>query len=154
MKILFVCLGNICRSPIAEGVLLYKVKQLSLNWEVESAGTESFHIGEHPHKFSQQVCREHDIDISTQRARRFSSADLEKFDKIFVMAADVYEEVKEIAGAKFDENKVDYFLNELYPSRNKSLTDPWYGDLSGYYEVYDEIEKTCDAIIKHYHVDV
>ncbi|MBK7763904.1 MAG: low molecular weight phosphotyrosine protein phosphatase [Bacteroidetes bacterium] len=150
MKILFVCLGNICRSPIAEGVLQKMVSDLNLAWVIDSAGTESFHIGEHPHKYSQQVCKEHGIDISTQRARRFTSADMDKFDKIYVMASDVYEEVKEIAGAKFDGKKVDYFLNEFYPLQNKTLKDPWYGDLSGYYKVYEEVEKTCDAIIKKF----
>jgi protein-tyrosine phosphatase len=150
MKILMVCLGNICRSPIAEGVLRQKVKDRGLDWVVESAGTESYHVGEAPHHFSQKVCREEGIDISGQRARRFTASDFDRYDKIYAMATDVYDEIKKIGGAKADMNKVALFLNELDLDCNASVPDPWYGTEEGYRTVYDMIDKTCNAIIDRY----
>jgi protein-tyrosine phosphatase len=146
MKILFVCLGNICRSPIAEGVMKHIIQQANLNWIIESASTNAFHTGESPHRNSQKVCKEHDIDISKQKARRFQKSDLAYFDKIYAMAEDVLIEMKSIAHFEKDNPKIDLFLNALYPNQNKSVTDPWYGELDGYYKVYDEIEKGCVAI--------
>ncbi len=149
MRILMVCLGNICRSPIAEGVMRHKVKQHGLNWDIESAGTESYHIGEAPHRFSQKICLEHGIDISGQRAKKFVAESFAEYDKIYAMAADVYGEIRRIGGAGADMNKVELFLNELHPGSNKSVPDPYYGTEAGYKEVYEMIEKTCEAIIKN-----
>ena len=150
MRILMVCLGNICRSPIAEGVMQHKIEQYRLNWSVESAGTESYHIGEAPHKHSQKVCLENNIDISAQRARKFTKHDLQRYDKIYAMAADVYDEIKHIAGNGADISNVSLFLNELTPGSNASVPDPWYGNEDGYLPVYRMIDKTCDAIIAKY----
>lgn len=150
MKILVVCLGNICRSPMAEGILRSLALQHHLNWTIDSAGTESYHIGQPPHLFSQQVCREHGIDISHQRATKFYHSESLKYDKVYAMAQDVYDEIKEICGHKFNAAHVDLFLNELYPGENRSVKDPWYGELDGYHEVFDEIYKTCEVIIKKY----
>ncbi len=147
MKILMVCLGNICRSPLAEGILKQKVKTKGLNWVVESAGTNGFHTGEAPHHLSQKVAKQNGVDISSQRSRRFSGKDFEDYDKIYVMADDVLREMKSIAGNKFDQNKVDFFLNALHPGKNNDVPDPWYGDEDGYVDVYDIIDKACDAII-------
>ncbi len=142
-----VCLGNICRSPIAEGVMKSIVAENKLQWTVDSAGTESFHIGEAPHRYSLQVCKENGIDISDQRAAKFYHSQMLEYDKIYAMATDVYENIKEICGTKFDETKVQLFLNDLYRGENRSVKDPWYGDLQGYYEVFDEITKGCEAIL-------
>ncbi len=150
MRILMVCLGNICRSPIAEGVLRQKVAENGLHWVVDSAGTESYHVGEAPNKFSQKVCREHGIDISAQRARRFTAADFQNYDKIYALADDIYQEIKRIGGKQAEMDKVDYFLNELHPGINESVTDPYYGPEQGFREVYDLIDQTCDAIIKNH----
>ncbi len=144
-----VCLGNICRSPIAEGVLKHKVKIHGLDWVVESAGTNSYHTGEAPHKYSQKVCLENGIDISHQRARTFTKEDLLQYDKIYAFAADVVSDIKKISGQSEISN-VDYFLNELHPGKNESVPDPWYGDESGYLPVYQIIERTCNAIIEKY----
>lgn len=144
-----VCLGNICRSPIAEGVLKHKVKVHGLDWVVESAGTNSYHTGEAPHKYSQKVCLEHGIDISNQRARTFTKEDLLQYDKIYAFAADVVSDIKKISG-KSELSNVDYFLNELHPGKNESVPDPWYGDESGYLPVYEIIERTCNTIIEKY----
>src|SRR5215831_11229560 len=88
MKILMVCLGNICRSPMAEGNLQQKAWQAGLNWSVESAGTNGYHTGEPPHRLSQKVARHYGIDISLQRSRRFQPDDFHHFDKIYAMAGD------------------------------------------------------------------
>lgn len=147
MKILMVCLGNICRSPLAEGILQHKAAERGLNWTVESAGTNGYHVGEAPHHLSQKVAKSNGIDISRQTARRFTAKDLEDYDKIYVMAADVLKEMKAIAGNKFSMEKVDYFLNVLHPGQNHDVPDPWYGDEDGYVDVYALIDKACNAII-------
>ena len=150
MRILMVCLGNICRSPIAEGVLRHKVKQYGLNWTIDSAGTESYHIGEAPHRLSQKVCKEHGIDISQQRAREFTFSDFISYDKIYAMAGDVYTEIKLIGGPLADMSKVDYFMNELHKAKNEPVPDPYYGQEDGFVKVYELIDRGCDAIIKNH----
>lgn len=145
-----VCLGNICRSPLAEGILQKKIKENGLDWEVDSAGTESYHVGEVPHHFSQKVARLNGIDLSCQKARRFTASDLKKFDKIYAMAADVYREIADLAGPHADLQNVDLLLNELYPGEDLSVPDPWYGGESGFHEAYKLIEKACDKIIEKY----
>ncbi len=148
MKILMVCLGNICRSPLAEGILQHKAKEAGLNWIVESAGTNGYHNGEPPHHLSIKVAKQNGIDISTQRSRVFTSADFNAYDKIYAMAIDVVDDMRQIAKDKFDASKVDLLLNELVPGKNKNVPDPWSGPESGYHEVYALIEKACEAIIK------
>ena len=143
-----VCLGNICRSPLAEGILQHKAEKAGLSWNIESAGTNSYHIGEAPHHLSQKVAQLHGIDISCQRARRFTAADFDRFDKIYAMADDVVDEMRRIAKNKFDPSKVDLLMNALYPGKNMSVPDPWYGTEPGYHEVYALIDKACDAIIE------
>jgi protein-tyrosine phosphatase len=148
MKILMVCLGNICRSPLAEGVLKHKAKAAGLDWIVESAGTNGYHIGEAPHHLSQKVARLNGIDICEQKARQFVKEDFDRYDKIYAMASDVLEEMEWIAGSRFDAAKADLFLNQLYPGKNKSVPDPWYGTEPGYHDVYKLINETCEKIIQ------
>lgn len=150
MRILMVCLGNICRSPIAEGVMQAKVRESGLNWHIDSAGTESYHIGEAPHRYSQKICLAHGIDISSQKARKFTKEDIGRFDKIYAMATDVYEEIKRIAGTKADISKVSLFLDELHPGSHASVPDPWYGAEDGYLPVYRMIDEACEAILEKY----
>src|SRR6476469_4341598 len=150
MKILMVCLGNICRSPLAEGILAHKAKEAGLHWTVDSAGTNGYHIGEAPHHLSQKVARLNGIDICAQRARQFVKEDFDRYDKIYAMAADVMDDIKSIAKNKWDEEKVDLFLNELHPAENRSVPDPWYGTEPGFHEVYQIIDEVCDTIIKKY----
>ncbi len=149
MKILMLCLGNICRSPIAEGVLKYKVKKAGLNWIVESAGTNSYHLGEPPHELSQKISLLHGIDISKQEARRFVKEDFLIFDKIYAMADDVIIDMKEIAQECWIDNKVELLLNVLEPSANKNVPDPWYGPEQGYHDVFELIEKACEKIVEN-----
>ncbi|WP_235903463.1 low molecular weight protein-tyrosine-phosphatase [Taibaiella lutea] len=150
MRILMVCLGNICRSPIAEGIMKNMIQINHLNWMVDSAGTESYHVGEPPHPYSQKICQKYHVDISQQKARQFVVEDFKLFDKIYCMSKDVMNIVKHQAGSSFDENKVSLFLNELYPSENRSVPDPWYGEEEDYVIVYDLINKTCEKIVAKY----
>jgi protein-tyrosine phosphatase len=150
MRILMVCLGNICRSPIAEGVLKQMAKINNLNWTIDSAGVESYHVGDPPHLYSQKICQKHGIDISKQKARQFVAADFKNFDKIYAMSLDVYNIIKHKGGSHFDETKTILFLNEQDPGKNRSVPDPWYGDEEDYEVVYDMIEKTCEIIIAKY----
>lgn len=150
MKILMVCLGNICRSPLAEGILKHKAKEAGLDWTVDSAGTNGYHVGEAPHKLSQKVALLHGIDISDQVARRFHVSDFDNYDRIYVMADDVLSEMKQLSGGYFENDKVSFFLEHSYPGQNKNVPDPWYGDEDGYHEVYDLINKNCEAIISDF----
>src|ERR1700740_1143665 len=127
MKILMVCLGNICRSPLAEGILQQKANAAGLNWTVESAGTNGYHVGEAPHPLSQKVAKQHGVDISRQRAAAFRKEDIDQYDRIYAMAGDVISDIKWISKEKFDPDKVKLFMNELYPSKNMDVPDPWYG---------------------------
>jgi protein-tyrosine phosphatase len=153
MKILMVCLGNICRSPLAEGILKHKAREAGLNWKIESAGTNGSHNGEPPHKLSQKVARINGIDICDQRARQFVKEDFDRYDKIYAMADDVIDDIKHIAKDKYDPSQVDFLMNELFPGQNVSVPDPWYGPESGYHHVYKLINDACDAIIEKYRKD-
>ena len=149
MKILMVCLGNICRSPLAEGILQHKASATGLNWVVESAGTNGYHTGEPPHHLSIKVAELNNIDISNQRSRRFVAEDFERYDKIYAMAEDVMDDMKRIAKNKFDAQKTDLLLNELFPQQNRDVPDPWYGPEKGYHDVFDLIDKACEKIINN-----
>ena len=145
-----VCLGNICRSPLAEGILQDKAFKAGLKWSVESAGTNSYHTGEAPHPLSQKVAKLNGIDICNQRARRFVADDFERFDKIYALAEDVLDEIKRIAKNKFNSAKIDLLMNELYPGKNMDVPDPWSGPEPGYHEAYKLIDAACEKIIEKY----
>lgn len=150
MKILMVCLGNICRSPLAEGVLKHKIKQAGLNWEVDSAGTMHDRTGSPPHPLSQKIAKHNGLDICSHACRQFVKQDIITFDKIYVMDRQNYQQVKKISGELWDEKKVDFLLNEVYPSENRSIPDPWYGVEKDYHDVYTMINEACDKIIAKY----
>ena len=126
----------------------YKIDQSGLNWLVDSAGTNGYHVGETPHRLSQKVALSHGIDISQQRARNFRPDDFEKFDHIYAMAGDVIDEIKWIAGKKFNPNKVSLLMEEVYPGRQMDVPDPWYGPEPGYHEVFAMIDMACSRIIE------
>jgi protein-tyrosine phosphatase len=148
MKILMVCLGNICRSPLAEGVLKDKVAKAGLDWVVDSAGTNGYHTGEPPHRLSQKVALQHGIDISRQRARDFIVADFDRYDKIYAMAEEVKDEMHWISKGAYNPAKVELLMNELYPGENRDVPDPWYGPEPGYHEVFAMIDAACTKIIE------
>jgi protein-tyrosine phosphatase len=150
MRILMVCLGNICRSPLAEGILQEKVKKAGLDWVVDSAGTNHYHTGDAPHPLSQKIALINGIDISQQRARRFTTEDLTQFDKIYALAGDVLKDIQRITGNKFDSAKVDLLLNEQYPGKNLDVPDPYYGGEPDFHEVYELLDEVCDQLILKY----
>ncbi|MBS1621630.1 MAG: low molecular weight phosphotyrosine protein phosphatase [Bacteroidetes bacterium] len=153
MKFLMVCLGNICRSPLAEGILLHKAKQAGLNWQVESAGTGSWHIGSPPHKLSRKIASFYGIDISKQRCRQFQKEDLLYFDFIYVMDENNYEDVKAMGSELWNKLKVDLLMNELYPGENRSVPDPYFGTETDYHNVFDLLDKACDKVIEKFSID-
>lgn len=150
MKILMVCIGNICRSPMAEGILKKKAQGRGLNWKVDSAATEAYHLGSPPHPLSMKVCALNEIDISGQRARQVGPGDLDAYDKVYVMARDVYETMRQRMGGHPQWNKVQYFLQELEPDAPRDVPDPWYGEEDGYHEVFELIHRGCEAILSRY----
>lgn len=147
MKILMVCLGNICRSPLAEGILKHKAQLRGLDWTIRSAGTNGYHVDEPPHRLSQKVATMNGIDICSQRARKFKATDFDEYDIIYAMASDVIDEMRYIAGKKFDASKVKLLMDELYPGENMDIPDPWYGPEPGYHDVYAMIDEACEEIV-------
>lgn len=143
-----VCLGNICRSPIAEGILRQKALDASLNdLIVDSCGFERYHLGDPPDERASKVCKNHNIDISELRQRLFRQNDFDTFDRIYVMDSNNYSDVQRMTRNADDLKKVDYILNTIYPGSNKPVPDPYYGTVENYEAVYDMLDKACDAIL-------
>ena len=140
-----VCLGNICRSPLAEGILRSK---LSENFIVDSAGTGGWHAGELPDKRSIAIARLKGLDISNQRARQFKVSDFTTFDHIFVMDNTNYNEVIALAPNEATKSKVKLILNEIFPNDNNDVPDPYYGGIDGFENVYNMLDQACDEIAK------
>lgn len=150
MKVLMVCLGNICRSPLAEGILQHKADKAGLNWKVDSAGTGNYHIGQPPHRLSQKVAKRNGIDICNQQCRQFRKEDMLVFDKIYALDNDIYDDIKRISSVLWDPSKTNLLMNELYPGANLDVPDPWFGTEKSFHEVYAMIDKVCDAIIEKF----
>lgn len=146
MKILMVCLGNICRSPLAEGIMKEKVQEKGLNWQVDSAGTGSWHIGKLPDSRSIDVARKHGIDITDQRARQFEAADLDKYDYIFAMDSSNYQNILKLATNDKQHEKVHLIMNEANPGYNESVPDPYWDD-NGFEHVFQMLNRACEAFI-------
>ncbi|MEY4962883.1 MAG: hypothetical protein RLZZ323_202 [Bacteroidota bacterium] len=144
VKIVMVCLGNICRSPLAEGILASKLPQDK--FIVDSAGTGSWHIGQSPDERSIAVAKKNGLDISNQRGRQFSSADFDTFDYIFVMDNSNYENVIALAKTNEQKEKVKLIMNELTPEQNKDVPDPYFGMHNGFDIVYNMLDEVCDVI--------
>lgn len=139
-----VCLGNICRSPLAEGILQSK---LPIDFfKVSSAGTAGHHVGELPDVRSIEVAKKYGIDITKQRSRKFIKSDFKEFDLIFTMDQSNYNDVVSMTDDYKDIQKVKMILNELYPSENKNVPDPYYGGKQGFENVYKMLEESCEII--------
>ena len=143
-----VCLGNICRSPLADGVLKQKVLDNNMDVYVDSCGTSSYHIGEQPDERMMETALKHNVDISNLRARQFTQQDFKDFDVIYVMDASNYNNVIELAASESDKQKVKFFLNELKPNSNMAVPDPYFGGEQGFEDVFKLIDDTTDVIIE------
>jgi len=146
-KILMVCLGNICRSPLAEGILKSKVNHLDV--EVDSAGTAAYHLGEQPDIRSIEIAKKYGIDLSNQRARQFSINDFDKFDKIYAMDTSNYANIIALARDESDRDKVDLILNESNPKSFESVPDPYYGGSNGFQDVFQMLDDACNKIVEN-----
>jgi protein-tyrosine phosphatase len=144
VKVLMVCLGNICRSPLAEGILKSKVDVKKIY--VDSAGTGSWHIGEQPDQRSIAVAKKNGIDITSQRGRQFSGTDFHDFDKIYVMDNSNMRDVMSLCPNPNLENKVQLILDELFPNDNVDVPDPYYGGSSGFDDVFNMLDQACQEI--------
>lgn len=145
-KILMVCLGNICRSPLAHGIL--KQKLPSDLFFVDSAGTASYHIGNPPDLRSIAIAKKHGLDISQQTARQFTADDFDDFDIIYAMDKSNYQNICRLAKTDGDIAKVKLILNQNPTLSNKDIPDPYYGGDSGFATVYNMLEETCTIIAK------
>lgn len=143
-KILMVCLGNICRSPLAEGILQSKLP--SDKFIVDSAGTGGWHAGEKPDKRSIETAKNRGLNISNQRARQFKISDFDTFDNIYVMDMSNYKNVLTLSQNDLQKQKVKLILNELFPNENVEVPDPYYGGQDGFEQVYNMLDKACDVI--------
>lgn len=142
-----VCLGNICRSPLAEGILRHKTTHLDIY--IDSAGTSGdYHLGSHPDRRSIANAKKHGIDISKLKARKFTVEDFDAFDHIFVMDNYNHADVLALARNESDKNKVDLILNLAFPDKNIPVPDPYYGGEEGFENVYQLLDKACDEILK------
>lgn len=141
-----VCLGNICRSPLAEGIL--KSKVFSSKIFVDSAGTGAYHIGKKPDMRSIAIAKINGIDISSQKARKFTVEDFDIFDSIYVMDTSNYTNVISLARNEEDKLKVHLILNEVFPDENLDVPDPYYGGDFGFKNVYKMLDEACDIIAK------
>lgn len=144
VKIVMVCLGNICRSPLAEGILASKLPKD--NFIVDSAGTGNYHIGRAPDKRSIFTAKKNGLDISNQKARQFSSLDFDNFDYIFVMDISNYENVINLAQNESHKAKVELLLNYIFPGENVEVPDPYYGLQNGFDLIYDMLEESCTIL--------
>ena len=142
-----VCLGNICRSPMAEGILRKKAEEHQLDVLVDSAGTGNWHVGEQPDHRAIMTARKFGIDISHLRGRQFSVYDFEEFDRIFVMDSENYRNVLSMALYEEHKSKVDLLLNADQPESNRSVPDPYYGGDDGFVKVFQMMDKACEAFI-------
>lgn len=143
-----VCLGNICRSPLAEGILRDKAEKLNLNIVIDSAGTSNYHIGEHPDNRTIANANKHGVDVSQLKARQFGVEDFDRFDTIFVMDSSNYADVIALARNEADKRKVELILNRVYPNSNMAVPDPYFGGEQGFENVFILLEQACEVIAK------
>lgn len=148
---LMVCLGNICRSTLAQGILEKKVQTYKLDWHIDSAGTNGmWNEGQHPHHLSTQVAHEHGIDITTQQARQLLPNDILLFDKIWVMDKQNYIDAKNIFKDNWQPEKLSLILDLLPHKKNQSIPDPYGKGIEAFEDVYDILDEACEAIIQQY----
>jgi len=142
-----VCLGNICRSPLAEGIMLKLIADGSLDIEVDSAGTSNYHIGEAPDKRTTRNAAGHGIDLKPLRARQFNESDFDAFDEIYVMDHSNLRNVLALARHEQHRQKVRLLLNELHPGQDLEVPDPYFGGEQGFEDVFHMVYAACEKIV-------
>jgi protein-tyrosine phosphatase len=147
-KILMVCLGNICRSPLAEGILRHKALQAGINCEVDSAGTGAWHIGQPPHPLSQKVAKQHQINISGLKGRQFVAEDMDIFDRVYFMDGQNLKDGRTIAGKRWNAEKGKLLLEMVPESTLTEVPDPYYDGWESYPVLFDLLSEACDCILK------
>jgi len=153
VSVLFVCMGNICRSPTAEGVFRHTVKQRNLlaSIHIDSAGTHAYHIGEQPDSRSQKTARSKGIDLSGQTARKAVAEDFSKFDYIIAMDRSNYENLKQIRDKSNSEQTANLHLFMEFTSiwENEEVPDPYYGGDNGFEQVFDMVQSASEGLLEH-----
>jgi len=147
-KILMLCLGNICRSPLAEGLLQTKAKNNGFKWTVESAGIGHWHIGKLPDERSIKVANDNGLDITNQRSRRFEVTDFDKFDLIYAMDNKNVHYLNLLARNEADKAKIMLIMDELHPNQGMCLPDPFHEGKENFELVYETLDKATDVIIR------
>lgn len=147
MNVLMVCLGNICRSPLAHGILESKAPE---DWYVDSAGTSGWHDGERPDTRSIITAKGRGLNIDQQRSRPFLAEDFERFDVIFAMDSSNYTNITRLAPDEASRAKVRLIMNEAYPGENRQVPDPYTGGQRGFEDVYDMLELAIDKFLEQH----
>jgi protein-tyrosine phosphatase len=148
MKILMVCLGNICRSPMAEGILRHRAQEAGLDLSTDSAGTSGYHIGEAPDHRATRALQGHGIDISDLRARQFTSSDFQRFDLIFAMDTSNLDDMLELASTDALAAKAKLVMDLVPENALRSVPDPYYGGHEGFEQVYHMLDEACIALVQ------
>lgn len=154
VRVLFVCMGNICRSPMAEGMFRKAVREAGLesHVEVDSAGTHAYHVGSPPDPRAQQAIRQRGADISGLRGRKVDDADFERFDYILAMDGDNIDRLKQRAPARHHD-KIRRLLSFSRKYPNLDVVDPYYGGPQGFEENLDMIEDAVQGLIRDIHAN-
>lgn len=147
-KVLFLCLGNICRSPMAAGILLDEATKMGLQVEADSAGFESFHIGDHPDNRATEACKHHGIDISQHRARLFHEADYENFDLIFAMDHKNFKDAKFFSRNEDDKKKLFYLMDLIHPGKRESVSDPYLAEAEECGKIFHTLRLASQKILE------
>lgn len=147
MNILMVCLGNICRSPLAHGILESKAPE---DWYIDSAGTSGWHEGERPDTRSIITAKGRGLNIDQQRSRPFLAEDFERFDVIFAMDSSNYTNITRLAPDEASKAKVRLIMNEAYPGENRQVPDPYTGGQRGFEDVYDMLDLAIDKFLEQH----
>ena len=150
VSVLFVCMGNICRSPTAEGVFRHVVKQRNMQDDIliDSAGTHAYHVGEAPDRRAQATAKSRGVDLSVQRARKVERADFDRFDYIIAMDRSNYEDLKRIKGEK-QKAQLHLFMDFAKDWENSEVPDPYYGGSNGFEQVFDMVQSASEGLLEH-----
>ncbi len=145
---MMVCLGNICRSPLAEGILQDKVKRRGLDWEIASSGTSGYHVGQLPDSRSMDIAERHGIDLSGQRSQRFVPGFFNEYDFILAMDTQNYEDLLSMCSSDKERNQVQLMMDYGEDPTVKDVPDPYYGGSDGFAEVYDLLDEATEGFLQ------